>query len=56
MQKAILQPHLSYYPGTCLEGLRKTVKWFYQNSQKLTPGYPEYDAGIPKTPPRCPVV
>jgi hypothetical protein len=41
---------LRYYPGIRVEGLRKTMKNFNQNSQSagrvLNPGPPEYEAGV----------
>jgi len=41
---------LWYYPGICLEGLRKTTKNFSQDSQHtgwdLSPGPPKYQTGM----------
>jgi hypothetical protein len=41
---------LRYYPGICLEGLRKTTKCLGQDSwslgQDLNPEPPEYEAGM----------
>jgi hypothetical protein len=49
-------PNLWYYPGICLEGLRKTMKNLSQNSRcpnrYLNPGPPEYEAGVLTTQPR----
>jgi hypothetical protein len=45
-----------YYPGICLEGLRKTTKNLSQDSQSLgqdlNPGPPKYNAGVLTTQPR----
>jgi hypothetical protein len=42
--------NLKYYPGICLEGLRKTAKNLSLDSLSLgrdmRPGPPEYDAGV----------
>jgi hypothetical protein len=43
-------PNLRYYPGICLEGLRKTTKNLTQDNRSpgrdLNPGPPEYEAGV----------
>jgi hypothetical protein len=40
-------PNLRYYPGICLEGLRKTTKNLSQDNRSpgrdLNPGPPEYE-------------
>jgi hypothetical protein len=45
--------NLRYYPGICLEGLRKTTKKLSQDSQSpdrdLKPGPPKYEAGVVAT-------
>jgi hypothetical protein len=42
--------NLRYYPGICVEGLRKTMKNLSQDSRSpgrdLNPGHPEYEAGV----------
>jgi hypothetical protein len=52
-------PNLRYYPGICLEGLRKATKNFSQDSRSpgrdLNSGPPEYEAGMLTTRPRCTV-
>jgi hypothetical protein len=48
---------LRYYPGICLEGLRKTMKTLRQDSQSLSQdlnlGFPDHKAGVVTTWPRC---
>jgi hypothetical protein len=48
--------NLRYYPGVCLENLRKTMKNLSQDSrspgQDLDPGPPKYEAGVLTTRPR----
>jgi hypothetical protein len=43
-------PNLRYYPGICLEGLRKTTKILSQDSRHpgrdLNQGSPEEEAGV----------
>jgi hypothetical protein len=43
-------PNKRYYPGICLEELRKTMKDLSQDSRSpgrdLKPGTPEYEAGV----------
>jgi hypothetical protein len=43
-------PVLRYYPGICLEGLRKTTKNLSQNNQfpgrDFNPGPPEYEIRV----------
>jgi hypothetical protein len=43
-------PNLRYYYGICLEGLRKITNISTQDyqspGQHLTPGFPEYEAGV----------
>jgi hypothetical protein len=49
-------PNLRYYPGICVEGLRKAIKILSQHSgspdRDLSVGPPEYVAGIVTTWPR----
>jgi hypothetical protein len=48
-------PNLGYYPGICLEGLRKTTKSFSENSRfpgrDLNAGPSVYEAGVLTTRP-----
>jgi hypothetical protein len=48
-------PNLKYYPGICLEGLRKATKTLSQDSRSasrdLNPGPSEYEAGVLTTRP-----
>jgi hypothetical protein len=53
-----LQPHLWYYPGICMEGLKKiTQNLLNQDSQSpgqdLNLGPPKNEAGVLTTQPRC---
>jgi hypothetical protein len=52
-------PYLRHYPGTCLEGLRKTTKDLRQDNRSsgrdLNQGPPESEAGVLTTEPRRPV-
>jgi hypothetical protein len=53
-------PNLRYYPGICLEGLRKTTedlsKYIWSLGQDFNPGPPEYEAGELTAQPQCSVV
>jgi hypothetical protein len=59
MRKEAVVPNLKYYPGLCLEGLRKTSKNIGQDSrspgQDLNSGPPEYETGVLATRPRSSV-
>jgi hypothetical protein len=48
-------PHLWYYPGIGMDGLRKTTKLLSQNSwflgRDFNTGPPEYEAGVLTTRP-----
>jgi hypothetical protein len=50
-----LWPNVRYYPGICLDGLRKTTESLIQDSRSpdrdLNPGPPEYEAGALTTRP-----
>jgi hypothetical protein len=54
--RKLLSSNLGYYPGTCLQGLRKTTDNLSQDSRfpgrdlNLEP--PEYEAGVLTTRPR----
>jgi hypothetical protein len=54
-----LWPNLRYYPGICLEGLRKIMENLNQDSQSmgrdLNSGPPEHKAGMLTTQPQCSV-
>jgi hypothetical protein len=51
---------IRYYPGVCLEGLKKTTKSLSQDSRSLgrdlKPGPPEYEAQMLNTRPRSSVL
>jgi hypothetical protein len=58
-ERKLSWPNLKYYPGICLEGLRKTTKNIGQDSRSpgpdLNSGPPEYEAGVLATRPRSSV-
>jgi hypothetical protein len=53
-------PNLNYYPGSCLEGLRKSTKTLSLDSRSpgrdLNLGPPEYEAAVLTTRPRRSVI
>jgi hypothetical protein len=54
--RKISWPNLRYYPGICLEGLKKrrktSIRITGRRSRDLNPGPPEYDAGVLTTLPQ----
>jgi hypothetical protein len=48
-------PDVRYFPGICLEGVRKTTKYLSQDNRSLgrdlNLGPPEYEAGVLTTQP-----
>jgi hypothetical protein len=54
-----LWPNFTYYPGICLEGLRKVTKYRSEDNQSagtgLNTGTPKYEAGVLTTHPQISV-